>query len=287
MIDKLSDTRKRFGMKEGTRGLEMLATLYATARDTDPWSCPAGVARGMLGGFLAVYDATRVEPGLKAVFGSPGEALEPVHGWTGRLREEVAREGLGVEKRVEYAAEMLGAYRLLSGRGLVERGLEVAWEVTGGSAEGRLPCKGAGMCRLLQECFFFTGERGYGMRAGELLREGTGGTTSVTREELLAWWDAVEVQKGIAGELGEEVEGGYTAAFWHGERERWLPVVERVEEAMLAEWEPRENRDIAGSLEGVSEGSERVAGLARAFGAAGRRAWREVVEDRRIHSREW
>lgn len=255
-------------MEKGTRELEMLTTLYAAAREVDPWACPADVARGMLGGFLAVYDAVRVDPRLERVFGTPGKVQELVHGWTGRLREEVAREGLGAEKRVEYAAEMLGAYRLLGGRRLVERGLEVAWEATGGNAEGRLPCRGAGMCRLLQECFFFTGERGYGRRAGELLMEGTGSTTSMTGEELLAWWDAVEAQEGIAGEVEEEVEGGYTAAFWHEERERWLPVAEQEDVAILTNWEHQKSPGTPAGCR--QEDYTQVTGLAKAFRAAGR-----------------
>ena len=263
-------------MKERTRGIEVLAELYATARDVDPWAYPARIARGMLGGFLAAYDMVRVDPGLEVMFGKPGEVQELVHGWTGRLREEADKEDLGMEERVRYATGMLEAYRLLAGRGLVEHGLEMAWKITGGTAEGRLPCRGTRMCRLLQECFFFTGEKNYGRRAGELLREGLGGERRLTGKELLEWWDALEVQEGVEGETGMEETGEEHAAFWHEERERWLPVVEQVEESVL---DGRERIERIDSFIDEQEGNKGIANLARVFGVAGRRARREVLEN--------
>ena len=135
------------------------------------------------------------------------------------------------------------------------------------------------MCRLLQECFFFTGEKGYGKRAGKLLREGTSGTTSVTGEELLEWWDALEAQEGVAGELGEDEDGGYTAVFWHEERERWLPVAAREDVAILTNWERQKSPE--NPAECRQKDYTQATGLAKAFGAASRQVAREVIEGKR------
>ena len=111
---------------------------------------------------------------------------------------------------MDYAADLLGCYVMGEDSELVVRGLEVAWELLHGRGEERmaLPCRTAGMCRLLCECHYFTEDEGCLALARGLVTEALGRQRILTGEELLEWVNVLrlyaDVSDGAAGMVERE-----------------------------------------------------------------------------------
>ena len=120
---------------------------------------------------------------------------------------------LPLAERAGHAAGLLGCYVVQTDGEFVTRGLRTAWELlhAGDGERMRLPGRTAGVCRLLCECSYFTGDVECLGLAGGLATEALGRSGVLEGAELLEWLDALrlyaDVADGsVAGETGTALE---------------------------------------------------------------------------------
>ena len=184
---------------------ELLKVLYRHSLELDVDHVDRRALCGLSLGYLSVYR-------LGLLFPWTVEGLTdlvPVHGRVKRIAwrlEPLSRdEDIPVPERVDYAAGLLGSYVMGTDTELVARGLETAWELLHerGGERLSLPCRTSGMCRLLCQCHYFTGDGECLGLAGGLATEAMGRSGALAGEDLLEWRDALRLYADVSDGGGE------------------------------------------------------------------------------------
>ena len=162
--------------------------LYMTIREVRVRDCSATSLSHLLHGYLSVYAMVRISPGLESEYGT----LQEIHG---RLREiagelsKVAKDtSVEQDERIGYIADLMDAYQTYSDMDLLDEALDMAYRVLSPAGSDRivLPGKTLNVCRLLCDCYYFTGEERCLTLAEEVIND------NVRRENLLNWLRAIE-----------------------------------------------------------------------------------------------
>ena len=187
---------------------ELLKALYGRSLALDVNHVEAEALHGLQSGYRSLYTLGVLYPWKLAGVAEtvPLYGRMRAIGW--RL-EVLARDGnLPLAERLGYAADLLGSYVMGVDTEFVERGLEIAWELLYSRERGRLalPCRTAGVCRVLSYCHYFTGDEVCLELAGGLVVEALGGCGMWDGEELLDWLEALRLYDSVAGdtELSED-----------------------------------------------------------------------------------
>ena len=190
---------------------ELLKALWLRSLELNVDHVERGALCGLSSGYLSMYRL-----GLLFPWTLDGVTdLVPVHGRIkaiGWRLEMLSRDAdIPVSERVEHAADLLGSYVMGTDSELVSRGLEIAWELLhAGGRDGRLslPCRTSGMCRLLSQCHYFTGDKECLDLARGLVVEALGRSGAWDGTELLAWREALRLYDSVAGDVAlSSVEG--------------------------------------------------------------------------------
>ena len=118
---------------------------------------------------------------------------------------------LPLAERAAHAAGLLGCYVVQTDGEFATRGLRTAWELLHGrdGERMRLPGRTAGVCRLLCQCAYFTGDAECLGLAKGLVTEALGQSGSLEGEELLEWQDALRLYADVSdGGMVEDGNGG-------------------------------------------------------------------------------
>ena len=117
----------------------------------------------------------------------------------------------------------------------VTRGLRTAWELLYGRGERmRLPGRTAGVCRLLCQCAYFTGDADCLGLAKGLVTEALGRSGALEGEKLLEWLDALRLYADVAdGSVAGEAETALERERLEEELRRLGARARRTEDTLL------------------------------------------------------
>ena len=177
--------------------------LYMTIRAVRVSDCSAKSLSHLLHGYLSVYAMVRISPGLEREYGT----LQEIHGRlreiAGELSKAAKDTSIEQDERIGYIADLMDAYQTYSDIDLLDEALDMAYRVLApaGSDQIVLPGKTLNVCRLLCNCYYFTGEERCLMLAEEVIND------NVRRENLLNWLRAIE-------NFGKLAENGVVVKMW-------------------------------------------------------------------------
>ena len=105
--------------------------------------------------------------------------------------------------RAGYVVDLMDAYQLYSDLNFLNTALDAAYDILTpwGSDKIVLPCRTPNICRLLCNCYYFTGEMENGVLAGSLVSEVLGSVRDLGRQGLMAWWDAFCFYEDVVGAM--------------------------------------------------------------------------------------
>ena len=91
---------------------------------------------------------------------------------------------------------------------LSEKGVDAAYDILTpwGSQKLVLPCRTSNICRLLCNCYYFTGDAECGELAGKLVTEALGYMRGNHRDDFLGWWDAICLYDNVVGLMELPIE---------------------------------------------------------------------------------
>lgn len=204
--------------------------------------CPPSSLSGLLHGYLSVYSMVRVYPWLEDEFEGPWDIHERVRE-IARMIQELLKDGdIPVDTRAGYVVDLMDAYLLYSDMNFLDVALDTAYEILTpkGSEKMVLPCRTPNICRLLCNCYYFTGEEECGLLARSLITEALGLSRKFSCEELIAWWEAIRTYESVIGEMEVPVEERERLV---GERTRLGVSVEQIENEKIDAF-PQNNSDI-------------------------------------------
>lgn len=190
--------------------------------------CPPSFLSGLLHGYLSVYSMVRVYPWLEDEFEGPWDIHERVRE-IARMIQELLKDGdIPVDTRAGYVVDLMDAYLLYSDMNFLDVALDTAYAILTpkGSEKMVLPCRTPNICRLLCNCYYFTGEEESGLLARSLVTEALGLSSKFSGEELIAWWEAIRTYESVIGEMEVSVEEKERLV---GERTRLGVSVEQIE----------------------------------------------------------
>ena len=182
--------------------------LYKRLEELDVRSYPPGQLSGLLHGYLTVYSMVRVYPWLENDFGTPGDIHERAKSIVHLFPRQLRNEDVPVDTRAGYAADLMDVYQLYSDLDFLEKGVDAAYDILTpwGSQKLVLPCRTSNICRLLCNCYYFTGDAECGELAGKLVTEALGYTRGNHRGDLLGWWDAICLYDNVVGLMELPIE---------------------------------------------------------------------------------
>lgn len=209
--------------------------------------CPPSSLSGLLHGYLSVYSMVRVYPWLEDEFEGPWDIHERVRE-IARMIQELLKDGdIPVDTRAGYVVDLMDAYLLYSDMNFLDVALDTAYEILTpkGSEKMVLPCRTPNICRLLCNCYYFTGEEESGLLARSLVTEALGLSSKFSGEELIAWWEAIRTYESVIGEMEVSVEEKERLV---GERTRLGVSVEQIENEKIDAF-PQNDSDIRQLME--------------------------------------
>ena len=204
--------------------------------------CPPSSLSGLLHGYLSVYSMVRVYPWLEDEFEGPWDIHERVRE-IARMIQELLKDGdIPVDTRAGYVVDLMDAYLLYSDMNFLDVALDTAYAILTpkGSEKMVLPCRTPNICRLLCNCYYFTGEEESGLLARSLVTEALGLSSKFSGEELIAWWEAIRAYESVIGEMEVPVE---EKERFVGERTRLGVSVEQIEDEKIENFQ-RNDSDI-------------------------------------------
>ena len=170
--------------------------------------CPPSSLSGLLHGYLSVYSMVRVYPWLEDEYGSLWDIHERIREIARIIQELLKDKDLPVDTRAGYVVDLMDAYLLYSDMKFLDSALDVAYEIL--IPKGRdkivLPCRTPNICRLLCNCYYFTGDAECGELAGKLVTEALGYTRGNHRGDLLGWGDAICLYDNVVGLMELPIE---------------------------------------------------------------------------------
>lgn len=206
--------------------------LYNRLHDFDIRSCAPEKLSGFLHGYLLVYSMVRVYPWLENDFGNPYDIHERAKEIARVYEVLVIKKDLPADTRAGYAADLMDVYQLYSDLTFLNEGLDAAYDILTpwGSDKLVLPCRTPNICRLLCNCYYFTGDLEDGNLAGRLVTEALGYNRGGDRDDLLAWWDAICLYDDVIGMM--ELPAGERERLGE-ERNRLSVTVKQKEKEMI------------------------------------------------------
>ncbi len=156
---------------------------------------------GFLHGYLSVYTMVRIYPWLETDFGTPYDIHERAKEIARWYEVLVQNENLPADPRAGYAADLMDVYQLYSDLNFLEKGVDAAYDILTPWRSDKLvlPCRTPNICRLLCNCYYFTGDAQCGELAGRLVTEALGYMRGNHRDDLLGWWDAICLYDNVIG----------------------------------------------------------------------------------------
>ena len=190
--------------------------LYDRLREVNFRSYSPDKLSAYLHGYLTVYAMVRIYPWLETEFGvlyDIHERAKEIARWYEVL---VQKKELPANFRAGYAADLMDVYQLYSDLDFLEKGVDAAYDILTpwGSQKLVLPCRTSNICRLLCNCYYFTGEDECALLTGGLVTEIMGLSRKFSWDELFAWNKAFQVYKNIIEDVGIFVE---EREYWHEE----------------------------------------------------------------------
>lgn len=121
--------------------------------------CPPSSLSGLLHGYLSVYSMVRVYPWLEDEYGSLWDIHDRIREIARVIQELLKDKDMPVDSRAGYVVDLMDAYLLYSDMKFVDVALDAAYEIfiPKGSNKIVLPCRTPNICRLLCNCYYFTG----------------------------------------------------------------------------------------------------------------------------------
>ena len=182
--------------------------LYDRLREVNFRSYSPDKLSAYLHGYLTVYAMVRIYPWLETEFGvlyDIHERAKEIARWYEVL---VQKKELPANFRAGYAADLMDVYQLYSDLDFLEKGVDAAYDILTpwGSQKLVLPCRTSNICRLLCNCYYFTGDAECGELAGKLVTEALGYTRGNHRGDLLGWWDAICLYDNVVGLMELPIE---------------------------------------------------------------------------------
>ena len=170
--------------------------------------CPPSSLSGLLHGYLSVYLMVRVYPWLEDDYGSLWDIHDRIREIARVIQELLKDKDLPVDTRAGYVVDLMDAYLLYSDMKFVDVALDAAYEILipKGSDKIVLPCRTPNICRLLCNCYYFTGEDEYGVLAKNLVTEALGISRKFSCEELGDWWRAICFYEDVVGVMELSLE---------------------------------------------------------------------------------
>ena len=170
--------------------------------------CPPSSLSGLLHGYLSVYSMVRVYPWLEDDYGSLWDIHDRIREIARVIQELLKDKDLPVDTRAGYVVDLMDAYLLYSDLKFLDTALDAAYEILipKGSDKIVLPCRTPNICRLLCNCYYFTGEDECALLAGKLMTEAMGLSRKFNNDELFSWNKAFRVYKNIVEDVGICVE---------------------------------------------------------------------------------
>ena len=165
--------------------------------------CPPSSLSGLLHGYLSVYSMVRVYPWLEDEYGCLWDIHDRIREIARVIQELLKDKDLPVDTRAGYVVDLMDAYQLYSDLNFLNTALDAAYDILTpwGSDKIVLPCRTPNICRLLCNCYYFTGEMENGVLAGSLISEALGSIRDLGRQGLMAWWDAFCFYEDVVGAM--------------------------------------------------------------------------------------
>ena len=170
--------------------------------------CPPSSLSGLLHGYLSVYSMVRVYPWLEDEYGSLWDIHDRIREIARVIQELLKDRDLPVDTRAGYVVDLMDAYLLYSDMKFVDVALDAAYEILipKGSDKIVLPCRTPNICRLLCNCYYFTGEDECIVLAKNLVTEALGVSRKFNCEELRDWWRAICFYEDVVGTMELSLE---------------------------------------------------------------------------------
>ena len=177
--------------------------LYKRSCELEMGRCPSPALSGFLHGYLSVYSMVRIYPWLEESFGEPYEIHERVREIARFIEPLAGNKNLPADVRAGYVVDLMDAYLLYSDLKFLDTALDTAYEILipKGSNKIVLPCRTPNICRLLCNCYYFTGEDECGVLAKNLVTEALGVSRKFSCEELGDWWEAICFYEDVVGAM--------------------------------------------------------------------------------------
>lgn len=165
--------------------------------------CPPSSLSGLLHGYLSVYSMVRVYPWLEDDYGSLWDIHDRIREIARVIQELLKDKDLPMDTSAGYVVDLMDAYLLYSDMKFLDAALDAAYEILipKGSDKIVLPCRTPNICRLLCNCYYFTGEEEYGVLAKNLVTEAFGVSRKFSCEELGDWWEAICFYDDVVGAM--------------------------------------------------------------------------------------
>ena len=177
--------------------------LYKRSCELEIRDCPSQTLSDFLHGYLSVYSIVRVYPWLESDFGDAYGIHERIRE-IARIIEPLANnKELVKDVRAGFIVDLMDAYQLYSDLNFLNTALDAAYDILTpwGSDKIVLPCRTPNICRLLCNCYYFTGEMENGVLAGSLISEALGSIRDLDRQGLMAWWDTFCFYEDVVGAM--------------------------------------------------------------------------------------
>ena len=165
--------------------------------------CPPSSLSGLLHGYLSVYSMVRVYPWLEDEYGNLWDIHDRIREIARVIQELLKDKDIPVDTRAGYVVDLMDAYQLYSDLKFLNTALDAAYDILTpwGSDKIVLPCRTPNICRLLCNCYYFTGEMENGVLAGSLISEALGSIRDLGRQGLMAWWDTFCFYEDVVGAM--------------------------------------------------------------------------------------
>lgn len=219
---------------------ELCHALYQRVKEIAVKEFPKEALSDLLHGYLCVYSQVRVYPWLEEEFDNLWDIHERVReiGW--RIQLLLQDHDIFVDKRTGFVTDLMDAYILYSDLNFLETALNVADEILipQGSDKLVLPCRTPNICRMLCNCYYFTGEEEYALLARGLVMEALGVIRRDGMRELIPWLEALDAYGNIVDVMPLSQED---REWFAGERKRCEMSVKSREKLEIDELEKELN----------------------------------------------
>ena len=173
--------------------------LYMTIRDVRVRDCSAMSLSHLLHGYLSVYAMVRVSPALEREYGT----LQEIHGRLREISKELSKimkdTSIELDERIGYVADLMDAYQIYSDMDLLNEALDVAYRILTVDEKGEIVIAGRtpNVCRLLCNCYYFTGEEW----CLEMAKGIVGDYDNLEKKQAWQWLRAVSCFKNLSEDM--------------------------------------------------------------------------------------